>query len=60
MATEGRPELRDFGGFEVRVSKPRKARNPKTGVEVMAPERRRVRFWAGKMMEERGTDAAAR
>jgi len=30
LAMEGRLELRDFGVFEVRVTKPRKARNPKT------------------------------
>lgn len=53
LVTEGRLELRDFGVFEVRVSKPRKARNPKTGEKVMVPERRRVVFKAGKVMKQR-------
>ncbi|MCY3019096.1 MAG: integration host factor subunit beta, partial [Planctomycetota bacterium] len=53
LATEGRLELRGFGVFEVRVTKARKARNPRTGVEVPVPEGRRVRFRAGKVMEER-------
>jgi len=38
-ATGGRLQLRDFGVFEVRVTKPREARHPRTGVEVMVPER---------------------
>ena len=58
LATEGRLELRDFGVFEVRVTKARKARNPKTGAEVMAPARRRVRFGAGKKMERRVANGA--
>ena len=42
LATEGRLELRDFGVFEVYARKARKGRNPRTGEEVMVPERRRV------------------
>ncbi|MCY3019098.1 MAG: integration host factor subunit beta [Planctomycetota bacterium] len=53
LATEGRLELRDFGVFEVRITKARKARNLKTGAQVLVPEGRRVRFSAGKVMEER-------
>jgi integration host factor subunit beta len=53
LATEGRLELRDFGIFEVRAVKARKARNPRTGAEVMVPERRRIWFKAGKAMAER-------
>ncbi|MCY3018085.1 MAG: HU family DNA-binding protein [Planctomycetota bacterium] len=51
LATEGRLELRGFGVFEVRVTKARKARNPWTGLEIMAPERRWVKFKAGKVMK---------
>jgi nucleoid DNA-binding protein len=58
LATEGRLELRDFGIFEVYTAKARKGRNPRTGVEVMVPERRCVRFKAGKLMEERGSNGA--
>lgn len=53
LAKEGRLELREFGVFEVRVQKPRKARNPKTGVEVMIPARCRIHFKAGRVMRER-------
>jgi integration host factor subunit beta len=59
IATEGRIELRDFGVFEVHVVKPRKARNPRTGAEVMVPEKRRVRFKAGKVMGERVANGVA-
>ena len=53
LATEGRLELRDFGVFDVRVRKPRPARNPRTGEKVMVPERRVVHFKSGKAMEAR-------
>ena len=52
VATEGHIEPRDFGVFEVRVVKAHKARNPKTGGKVMAPERRWVRFKAGKVVAD--------
>ena len=52
LATEGRIELRNFGVFEVQIRKARKGRNPKTGVEVMVPDRNRVKFKAGKIMDE--------
>jgi nucleoid DNA-binding protein len=58
LATEGRLELRRFGVFDVRARKPRKAHNFKTGVEVMVPEKRRVFFKAGKLMEKRIADGA--
>ena len=53
LESENRLELRNFGVFEVRTRKPRKARNPRTGDEVMVPERKVVTFKPGKMMEER-------
>lgn len=53
LASEGRLELRNFGVFEVRTRKPRKARNPRTGQEVMVPERKVVTFKPGKLMEEK-------
>ena len=49
----GRIELRNFGVFEVKTRKPRKARNPRTGEEVMVPEKRVVTFKPGRLMEER-------
>ena len=53
IATEGRLELRYFGVFEVRKRKSRKARNPRTGAEVMMPERKAVTFKPGLTMQER-------
>jgi len=51
LASEGRIELRNFGVFTVKVSAPRKARNPRTGESVMVAVRRVVKFKAGKAME---------
>jgi integration host factor subunit beta len=51
LASEGRIELRNFGVFTVKVSAPRKARNPRTGETVMLGERKMVKFKAGKAME---------
>jgi nucleoid DNA-binding protein len=53
LADEGRLELRNFGVFEIRKRKPRKARNPRTGEEVIVPESMVVSFKAGKKMEDR-------
>jgi len=53
LATEGRLEFRNFGVFEVKTRKPRKARNPKTGESVMVPSRKAVTFSAGKFMADR-------
>jgi integration host factor subunit beta len=48
-----RIELRNFGVFEVKLRKPRKARNPRTGDKVDVPAKCVVTFKPGKMMEER-------
>ncbi|MCD8141297.1 MAG: integration host factor subunit beta [Planctomycetaceae bacterium] len=53
LATEGRLELRNFGVYEVKTRKPRKARNPRTGEEVMVPSRKSVTFKGGKFMTDR-------
>src|SRR5271163_3411422 len=52
LGTDGRIELRNFGVFEVKQRKARKARNPKTGEVVQVPSRTRVSFKAGKEMAE--------
>ncbi len=52
LARGNRLELRDFGVFEVKVRKARKARNPKTGAEVRVPEKRVVTIKPGKKMKE--------
>lgn len=53
LASNGRIELRNFGVFTVVKSKPRKARNPRTGETVMIGERFNVKFKMGKVMAER-------
>jgi nucleoid DNA-binding protein len=53
LLTEGRIELRNFGGFAVRGRRPRRARNPRTGEAVDVPARRVVTFKAGRQMGER-------
>ncbi len=52
LANEGRLELRNFGVFEVKRRRPRKARNPKTGDPVFLPEKFVVTFKPGKEMEQ--------
>jgi integration host factor subunit beta len=49
----GRVELRNFGVFQVKTRKARKARNPRTGREVAVPEKPVVTFKPGKEMEAR-------
>jgi integration host factor subunit beta len=53
LLSEGRIELRNFGVFEVKMRKARKARNPRTGAEVFVAEKRVVTFKPGRQMEER-------
>jgi nucleoid DNA-binding protein len=49
----GRLELRNFGVFEVRERKARRARNPRTGEAVDVPAKLVVTFKPGREMEER-------
>jgi nucleoid DNA-binding protein len=53
VVKNGRIELRNFGVFEVRWRKARKARNPRTGEKVMVPKRCTVIFKPGRALEER-------
>jgi nucleoid DNA-binding protein len=53
VVEEGRVEIRNFGVFEVKQRKPRKARNPKTGVAVDVPEKFVVTFKPGQIMQQR-------
>lgn len=53
LVTDGRIELRNFGVFEVKQRKPRKARNPRTGERVDVASKNVVTFQPGKEMEER-------
>jgi nucleoid DNA-binding protein len=53
LLEEGRIELRNFGVFEVKRRKARKARNPRTGEKVDVEPKNVVTFQPGKEMEER-------
>jgi nucleoid DNA-binding protein len=53
IARFGRIELRNFGVFEVKSRAARKARNPRTGAEVLVPPKKVVVFKPGRTMEER-------
>ena len=52
LVANGRIELRNFGVFEVKMRKPRRARNPKTNQEVQVAAKKVVTFQPGKIMEE--------
>ncbi len=52
-APDHRIELRNFGVFEVKRRKARKARNPRTGTRVDVPPKFVVTFKPGKEMEEK-------
>jgi nucleoid DNA-binding protein len=53
LLNEGRIELRNFGVFEVKRRRARKARNPRTGEKVNVPARMVVAFKPGREMQER-------
>ncbi len=48
-----RLEFRDFGVFETKVRKARRAQNPKTLEPVSVPEKRTVKFKVGRMMKQK-------
>lgn len=53
LLRDGRIELRNFGVFEVKRRKARKARNPRTGERVDVEPKNVVTFKPGKEMEEK-------
>ena len=48
-----RLEFRDFGVFETKRRKARRAQNPKTLVPVSVPSKHTVKFKVGRMMKEK-------
>jgi integration host factor subunit beta len=48
-----RLEFRDFGVFETKLRKARRAQNPKTLAPVQVPEKRTVKFKVGRLMKKR-------
>jgi nucleoid DNA-binding protein len=53
LVREGRVEMRDFGIFEVKRRRARRGRNPRTGEQVLIPEKVVVTFKPGKGLSER-------
>lgn len=53
LVLDGRIELRNFGVFEIKKRKARKARNPRTGDKVDVAEKFVVTFKPGKQMEDK-------
>jgi integration host factor subunit beta len=55
-----RLEFRDFGVFESKLRKARKAQNPKTLEPVAVPEKRTVKFKVGRLMKQKLGDLAGK
>jgi len=53
LGNGNRLEFRDFGVFETKVRKARRAQNPKTLEPVEVPEKRAVKFKIGRLMKQR-------
>jgi len=53
LARDNRIEFRDFGIFEPKIKKARKAQNPKTLEPVQVPARRTVKFKMGRRMKQK-------
>lgn len=51
LLTERKTTLPNFGRFEIKETKPRKARNPRTGAEVMVPAKHAVKFKAARELK---------
>lgn len=58
LAQGNRLEFRDFGVFEVRARRARRAQNPRTLEKVEVPPKRVVKFKVGRVMRDRVTDAS--
>jgi integration host factor subunit beta len=56
LGRDNRLEFRDFGVFETKMRKARRAQNPKTLEPVAVPEKRTVKFKIGRLMKARLSD----
>jgi integration host factor subunit beta len=59
LGAGNRLEFRDFGVFEVRPRRARRAQNPRTLEKVSVPPKNVVKFKVGRIMRERVTDDEA-
>ena len=57
LGTGNRLEFRDFGVFETKIRRARRAQNPKTLEPVSVPEKRTVKFKVGRLMKQKLADA---
>src|SRR5882757_8740486 len=53
LGRDNRLEFRDFGVFETKMRKARRAQNPKTLEPVAVPEKRTVKFKIGRLMKQK-------
>jgi integration host factor subunit beta len=60
LAQGNRLEFRDFGVFEVKPRRARRAQNPRTLQKVEVPPKRVVKFKVGRVMRDRVSDGLAR
>ena len=47
-----RIEIRNFGVFRVKVTRPKIGRNPQTGESISLPAKRKVTFKPGKLLKK--------
>ena len=59
LSRGNRLEFRDFGVFEVKTRRARRAQNPRTLEKVDVPPKRVVKFKVGRLMKERVGEAPA-
>ena len=57
LSEGNRLEFRDFGVFEVKPRRARRAQNPRTLQKVEVPPKRVVKFKVGRVMRDRVSDA---
>ena len=56
LSQGNRLEFREFGVFEVKVRRARRAQNPRTLEKVDVPEKRVVKFKVGRLLRQRVVD----
>jgi integration host factor subunit beta len=60
LAQGNRLEFRDFGVFEVKPRRARRAQNPRTLQKVEVPPKRVVKFKVGRVMRDRVSDGLSK
>ncbi|MBL8841621.1 MAG: integration host factor subunit beta [Planctomycetes bacterium] len=60
LSLGNRLEFRDFGVFEVKPRRARRAQNPRTLQKVEVPPKRVVKFKVGRVMRDHVSDGLAR